>query len=316
MSTYSTIGSATYSTSFSNGLDGLMNVLPDNTSNQISARNMRDVSLTIWSQISYAVSQIATASGGTSSFNGSASNVFYTNLTPTTSPLGGIASGSTFSNVSVQYMFDTLLYPYTAPTLSLSTSVSILEYGNTTTISLPYSVTKGKNTISSISILTPAGSSPITPILTPTTSGTLGSVTPTLNTTTTFTMSVNDGTVHTTSASVTWQSRRYWGVFPTFTLPTSGQITGLTGAGVGSGSELSTTRTQTRLNMNGSGNYLIFSWPSTFGSPSFTINGLSSNAWTLIGTQSVTNTYSYTILYDVWLSNTIQNSPLASIVIT
>lgn len=57
----------------------------------------------------------------------------YNNDEPTLSSLGGIKAGSTFDNVSIQDMFTKLLYPYMAPTISLSASPSggIREFGDT-----------------------------------------------------------------------------------------------------------------------------------------------------------------------------------------
>jgi hypothetical protein len=80
---------------------------------------------------------------------------------------------------------------------------------------------------------------------------------------------------------------------------------------VGTGSELSTNLTKTYTNMNGNGNYLIFAFPSTFGNPSFIVNGLSNNAFTKVKSNFLfTNQFGYITNYDVWISNTIQNSPL------
>jgi hypothetical protein len=42
----------------------------------------------------------------------------YTNLNPTTIAVGGVPLGSTFSNVTVQNMFNELFYPYIAPTFN------------------------------------------------------------------------------------------------------------------------------------------------------------------------------------------------------
>jgi hypothetical protein len=58
--------------------------------------------------------------------------VNYTNATPTPTALGGIEAGSTFDNVSVQGMFDLLLYPYQAPsfvTFGISGLSSSYEVG-------------------------------------------------------------------------------------------------------------------------------------------------------------------------------------------
>ena len=52
--------------------------------------------------------------------NGIPIDLFYSNSTPTLVQLGQIMPGTTFSNVTFKDMFDMILYPYVAPTLSLS----------------------------------------------------------------------------------------------------------------------------------------------------------------------------------------------------
>ena len=84
---------------------------------------------------------------------------------------------------------------------------------------------------------------------------------------------------------------------------------------------LSGTKNGTYLGINGSsttpGEYLVFAWPSSYGTPTFTINGLPNTAWTKIGISiSFTNMNSYANTYDVWISNTAQNSPITSFVIS
>jgi len=89
------------------------------------------------------------------------------------------------------------------------------------------------------------------------------------------------------------------------------------GAGIGSGKELRTNRLRSYNGIDGAGQYLAFAWPTSFGTPSFTINGLPNTAFTKISSSiSFTNMHSYTTNYDVWLSNTAQNSPITSFVIS
>ncbi len=75
----------------------------------------------------------------------------YTNANPTPITLGGIQSGSTFTAQTLQNMFDSLLYPYIAPSISLSanpTTGTIREFGNTvTTTTLNGNTTKHTNNI-------------------------------------------------------------------------------------------------------------------------------------------------------------------------
>lgn len=49
-------------------------------------------------------------------------DVRYTNLTPTPVSIGGIPAGSTFDNMTMQEMWDALLYPYQTPVFSSFTS--------------------------------------------------------------------------------------------------------------------------------------------------------------------------------------------------
>jgi hypothetical protein len=84
-------------------------------------------------------------------------------------------------------------------------------------------------------------------------------------------------------------------------------------SGVGSGSEFSTTRVKNYNGINGNGNYLVLAWPTAWGYPTFVVNGLLTRAFTRVNaTYSLTNAYGYTASYDVWVSNTIQNSAIAS----
>lgn len=53
------------------------------------------------------------STGGTVTITGFTTT--YTNSTPTTATVGGITQGSTFSNQTMQQMFDKLLYPYQSP---------------------------------------------------------------------------------------------------------------------------------------------------------------------------------------------------------
>ena len=57
MSTYGLSGSATYSQTLT-GLDEMMSVIPDNLSNQITARNVRDIVLTLYEDISPSIDSL------------------------------------------------------------------------------------------------------------------------------------------------------------------------------------------------------------------------------------------------------------------
>jgi len=70
---------------------------------------------------------------GSTPFSAVTSGLTYTNTTPTTATVGGIAAGSTFSANTMQYMWDTLLYPFQAPTFSafaINGQSTVLEVGD------------------------------------------------------------------------------------------------------------------------------------------------------------------------------------------
>jgi hypothetical protein len=78
--------------------------------------------------------------------------IIYTNTTPVPTTIGGISAGTTFNNVSIESMFDMLLYPYQSPAFSSFTSqysISTLEVGYT--LSSPYIFNWGTTNTSNIS---------------------------------------------------------------------------------------------------------------------------------------------------------------------
>jgi len=89
MAIYGVPGDPTYSETLT-GLDEIMATLPSQDTGSITARNLRDVSFTLWEEI-YGIS--------TWSFS-------YTSLTPSTVELGGIPKGTTFSYVPLQELLD------------------------------------------------------------------------------------------------------------------------------------------------------------------------------------------------------------------
>lgn len=287
------------SANYFNTVGELLTQLPDNTANLIVASDIRDSVWTLWNRIDD-VSLISASAASAS--------VFYTNPSVTPVTVGGIPAGSSFSSTyTMQQMFDKLLYPYISQACSIS-SITSREFGDTSlVIPLNWSVTKNSNSITSIIV----NGSPVVP--TGNNQSGVGSGTIVQNVNTSFSISTNDGTsVVSATTTVTWYNARYWGTSVSFGALTSGQILSLSGAGVGVGKELSTTRVQTRNGISGAGNYLVFAWPSSFGTPFFIINGLPNTAFTKVNNAfSFTNTYGYITNYDVWMSNTPQNSPIS-----
>lgn len=338
LGTYSVSGSfssTTLSREYST-VDELLQGLFDNQAQAINAVNIRDVAYTLWERIS------AVAASASMTFS-----VDYNRPAFTTVGVGGVSAGSTFSG-SIQDALDRIFYPYSAPGASL-TSWSQKEYGDTSgyTFALSYSATVNSNPLTSIVVN--GTSKPLSPLSgTEPASSTHSSVNPSSNpgTQQTYSMTVSDGTSATVaSTTVSWRNKIYWGRVnlssighPNLTtnpgsaslvgtLITSSLILGLNGAGANGaafGNILSTTKTRTYSNINGNngliGNHLIFAWPSNMSTaytPIFTVNGLLSSAFTRVKTNwQFTNSYGFNGSdYEVWVSNTVQNSPL-NIVIT
>lgn len=80
-----------------------------------------------------------------------ASNVYFTDALPVPITIGGILAGETFSNVPIETILRRLLYPYIAPTISISLSSDLIESGSTmsvNTLTLLYTTDKKSSTAS------------------------------------------------------------------------------------------------------------------------------------------------------------------------
>ena len=205
MSVYGVSGSATYAVTLS-GLDEMMSVLPYNNLNQIRSQDVRNVVYTLWESL---------GGGGGGSFS-------YTQTLPLTQPssesVGGIPANRTFSNVTLQSLFDQMFFPavgteYTIRTNPASYEVGQINMKTTVTVTL----TKNTPTINSAFVSSTPASNTFTPDPTrPTNYGqslstnyTDKDVTP--NTRTTFTLAINDGGPKTTSAFVDYYYPRFYG---------------------------------------------------------------------------------------------------------
>lgn len=320
-------------------VQNLLDQIKDNNANLIFANHVRDAVFTLWERVSDVEINVASAS---------LASPYFQNPNPTTIGVGGIPEGTTFSTPhTIQQMFDALLYPYAAPILSLST-IANKEYGQPLNSTITWSVIKKSNTITSINvdgqIIFPVngGDQSGTKVVT----GTWSSP-PAVSTPNTFTMTVSDGSTTTTSTSYEWMNKIYWGrldltsilnpdlsdpitrnsriatiVSNFFPTSSSGSllIRGLTGAGVSPGNMLSKVKNKTYPNINGAGGYLLFAWPSNVPNattPTFSVNGLTSTGFSRLLTGfSFINTHGIITNYEVWISNTAQNSPLNPVIIS
>lgn len=314
---YGNPSSPTYSTPIDD-IYPMLSVLPDNTGNEISARNVRDVVTGLWENMKLIQA----------SFSGSFSSTsfLYTNSNPTTVVVGGVSVQSTFTNNSLNQIFENMFYPYTPPVLSLSVRPSLLEFGNTlSTVILSWSFSSTKNAVVNAVINRPTSNQNVNNGLGPflSVSGLLGSNVVLPNLPTTFTFSVNDvnvnvipntGSIHSTSVSVNWRNRRFWGTLPSSSPLVSAASSGFAYAAVSTlFSDLLTGYTQSR-NITTNNDYVVFVWPtnavdlSTF-PPVMEVNGLPNNDWTKTRSGVVfTNQFGYTASYDVWRFNSLQPS--------
>lgn len=241
-------------------------------------------------------------SSGNATFNGNR---------PITRNVTGL-TGVNLGTNNVNDTLEALLYPAENPTISLSGG-NTREFGSSNSVTLTYTVTKKTYGISTINVNSnnitvgssvdedtdSSGSTQIGNII----------VTATQNINTTFTSSVEDnqGNTNTSNSTVTWRHKIYWGRHSTFTPPNDAEILALTGASVGTGNQFSTSWNKTYNNINGSGDYLVFAAPTSFGTPSFNVNGLPNSAFTKIRDNSAfINANGYSENYDVWITNTVQ----------
>jgi hypothetical protein len=298
----------------------LLEQLPDNSGNLIDAVNVRNSVYTLWERISY-VQTVASQSASAS--------VVYTNTTPTPIDIGGILAGSTFVAKTMTEMWDALLYPYVSPSPSLTATTPSgqlqIEFGGSNAVTLNWSTNKGTQNVTEIKLCVGRIDEESITLTTINTTGNQSgtkSTTATQNVNTTFFMTVTNVTeTQTVQTTVSWRSAVYWGKTPTFALPSmsivGSQPAWADGAGIGAGKGLLTTRAANYSGIDGAGQYLVFSWPTSYGTPAFTINGLPNTAFTKIGSAvSHTNMHGYTVPYDVWITNTAQNSPISSFIIS
>lgn len=247
------------------------------------------------------------------------SGTTYTNLTPTTATVGGIEAGSTFNNVTMQYLWDTLLYPFQAPTFS-----AFDIDGQSTTLEVGNSISSGSTLFTWTTTNSSNVSANTLTISDVTNAVTLGSgladdsseslILPSDVTKTSATSNVWRITGTDTESSsfqrnftVNWRWRVHYGTSSATTASAS-VITGLTS------SSLSTGYAGTWS--FGAGNYKYFSYPSSFGTAT-TFKDSSTNLdvpMESVYVVSVTNAYGITTNYNVHRTTNILGSSINIII--
>lgn len=316
-------GSSYYSQNFDN-IQELLQRLYDNNSNIIVAKDVRDPLWTLWNKVT-----------GLSASLGSAS-ISYTLGTPSTTSVGGISEGTTFSNATLSDLFDLMLLPYVAPVVeSFGPSITEKQFGDTTTLNLTYSINVGSSPLDSgygIQFISPNPSSAIpTEVVSgndPETGTTnnfsltysnVVSVTQTLNATMSF--RTTDLIVFTTSTSIIAKHKRYYGQksIPIGFTPSSPSSISAVAAFLTDSviKGLSYSELATNVNISQACNfndeYFVFAAPTVFGfnyPEGFFIDNIFSQDFTKVKSGvTFSNEFGYQAPYDVWVSNYKLYSP-------
>lgn len=256
---------------------------------------------------------------GSTPFTAITSGLTYTNAVPTTATVGGIEAGSTFSNVTMQYLWDSLLYPFQVPTFS-----AFAINGQSTTIEVGASVPSGSTLFTWTTTNSSNVSANTISIFDITNAVTLGTgladdsseslvlpsdVTKTTATTNQWRITADDteSTSFLRNYTVTWRWRVHYGTDASTTLTASG-ITGLTSSSLSSGFAGTWSF--------GAGDYKYFTYPSLMGTAT-TFKDSTTNLdvpMEAVYTVSVTNAYGITTNYNVHRTTNILGSTINIII--
>lgn len=123
----------------------------------------------------------------------------------------------------------------------------------------------------------------------------------------TYTLTINDGKNSVNrNASISFRSKLYWGLSTLDTL-TNAEVLTLN-------SELATSRVKT-VSFNPTNQYIYIAMPTSFGTPSFKVNGLANDAWE-VTPLSHTNSQNFSENYTIYRSQYVQNGSGINIEIT
>jgi len=303
MSSIGISGSATYAVSLS-GIEEMMTYLPDNLTNDITARKARDVVFTLYDELQ-----------GLSS-----STFFYSNPNPITNPIGNWKKDGTFSNVTLKEIFDKLFYIDSGPGAGISVNPPTLDFGNTQNVSISWNITKGTYNFNASSFTITRSTSPtktFTIAINPSSNNNATfSDTPQVNVTNSYSFKVFDtkGNEAPASTSIGYSNRWYYGnILDNLTVMTSSQIRQLNSSGSGAfaSGPRGFSKNFTSVNDIGGGNrYMAWAFPSSWDIPVFrTTGGLPWTGPTFAYKIAYTNVYNYTEDYDVYITQ----SPYVSV---
>ena len=144
-------------------ISDLLANIPDNNTNQIDAKDVRDAVWTLWNRIediNIGLSSSGINIGGSSSATFSADLRYDRDRPSSAAAVGGVPTGSTFSG-TLQDVFDRIFYPYTAPTCALSGGGD-RQFGSNTSVTLNFTLNKLEKPITAVSIQLLSGTTMIT----------------------------------------------------------------------------------------------------------------------------------------------------------
>lgn len=293
-------------------IDDILSRIPDNTANLIHARDVRDIVYTLWQKIEDIDTNINMPT-------------YTTTLGPIPVALGGVSALTEYNEATMTQVFNDLFYPYMPPVVTFTpTSVSRAfgQYGSET---FTVKVEQKSSSISYIKfnevdqpIVVGANIAwTVTPSPSPVNQTEINVP---------YTVKVKDTSTNGSEIEITrninFRNYMYWGTIDlgslNLTLNPDATIPPITDAMINALSkELRVNKNKSITNFGGGDKHLIIVYPSNFGATaSFAVNGLPNSAFKKAFTQSHTNSHGYAREYIIYISNTAQGSPLASVVVS
>jgi hypothetical protein len=220
----------------------------------------------------------------------------YYGMSPTTTTVGGLPTGSAISGCTIECILQTILVPAIPLSVSLSIATPIggdsRQFGDSVYGNLCWSVIKNTNYVCVIRASDGGDGVYYTTIFSGGTTGTTNGLIPytfnitgatpatgTSSTSVAFYLSAatTANEIAIDPATITWMNKKYY--FKTGTAYYSSNCTTACAAMCTSSvSQLSTSRTF-NCSLTFNNEFFYYAYPTSFGAPSFTINGLPNNAW-------------------------------------
>jgi hypothetical protein len=233
-------------------------------------------------------------------------DVNFSNINPMLITVGGLSSGTTFSNVAVVDLLNSLLYPYVLPTGNMTLNASALadsifnnntnnvyaEVGGLITLNYVYNIQKGSNNLASI-ITSPGGTQPPNLLrLSGTSSISVPGIT---SSTTIYTIGFTDGTQSAfATSSLTYVYPYFWGL-------TQGTIDFNIVDAFSQMNKVTKTKSDTTVNLSGDEVRIYFACPSSYGDITQIIDG--ETGWNFISSFSKIYSGSLTSSSPFWSTN-------------